>query len=68
MLAERAGWKESAVGLSRDSKGKGAAIRFKVESRRTGGNNIGDAYKTESHIEVFLPIILSGGDPEPSLK
>ena len=55
MLADGAGWKESAVGLSRDSMGKGAAIGFKVESKRTGGSSIGDADKTGSHIMVVLP-------------
>ena len=55
MLADGVGWKESAVGSSRDSLGKGAAIGFKGEPRRTGGNNIGGAYKTGSHMLVFLP-------------
>ena len=55
MLADGAGWKESAVGLSKGSRGKGAAIGFKVESRRTGGNSIGDADKTGSHTNVVLP-------------
>ena len=49
------GRKESAVGSSSDSLGKGAAIWFKEDPRRTGGNNIGGTCKTESHIEVFLP-------------
>ena len=50
MLVDGGGWKESAVGSSRDSLGKGAAIGFKGEPRRTtGGNNIGGAHKTASH-------------------
>ena len=55
MLADGGGWKESAVGSSRDSLGKGTAIGFKEEPRRTGGSNIGGADKTGSHILVFLP-------------
>ena len=55
MLVDGVGWKESAIGSSRDSLGKGAAIRFKEEPRRTDGNTIGGAYKTGSHIELFLP-------------
>ena len=50
MLADEGGWNESAVGSSRDSLEKGAAIGFKGEPRRIGGNNIGGAYKTRSHI------------------
>ena len=49
------GWKQSAVGLSRDSLGKGAAARFKEESRSTSGSNIGGAYKTEYQILMCLP-------------
>ena len=48
-------WWESAVGLSRDSLGKGAAARFKEEPMRTSGNTIGGAYKTESQILMCLP-------------
>ena len=55
MLADGDGWKESAVGSSRDSLGQGTAIGFKVEPRRTGGRNTGDAGKIRSHILVFLP-------------
>jgi len=55
MLADGLGWKESAVGLRRESLGKGTAIRFKEEPRRTGGSNIGGAYKTGSQILMFLP-------------
>ena len=37
------------------SLGKGAAARFKEESRRTGGSNIGGAYKKGSRILRCLP-------------
>ena len=55
MLADGMGWKESAVGSSRDSLGKGAAAKLKEESRKTSGSNIGGAYKIESQILMCLP-------------